>query len=370
MSPGPSAFQPPAPVPFQGLEAGETPRASGGFPLPCLSSNNCTDHGLTGAWNRLSGAHKKTAHALCVNIQAMAEHWGLERLGFLTLTFAEHLLDFREAARRFHSLATHVLKARYVQCIRIAERQVSGRWHFHLVVVLPADIRTGADFAGFVRGDYRSASPALRAEWAFWRRTARNYGFGRTELLPVRSTAEGVARYVGGYISKHIQARHGRDKGARLVGYVGFKPGVIGEQRRASGVFGWVTPGGWEWRCKLAEFARRAGADTMDDLKRLFGPRWAYHFQDTIRGIPLTECPNAFPRGSAEAAAAVQATEAKRWKRPEDPIWAVPRSWRPPGVVEPAPADEVAAAEARAVEMALYAMRLPPLRPPPEWLSR
>lgn len=45
------------------------------------------------------------------------------------------------------------------------------------------------DFAAMNRGDYRSASPYLRAEWQFWRDTASHYGFGRTESLPIRCHA-------------------------------------------------------------------------------------------------------------------------------------------------------------------------------------
>jgi hypothetical protein len=64
---------------------------------------------------------------------------------------------------------------------------------------------------------YRSASDYLRREWKFWRVTAPKYGFGRTELLPIKRTAEGVASYVAKYIAKHIGQRLPADKGARLV---------------------------------------------------------------------------------------------------------------------------------------------------------
>jgi hypothetical protein len=73
-------------------------------------------------------------------------------------------------------------------------------------VVLDADIRTGLDFAAVAMRDYRTAPAALKSEWAFWRETAPRYGFGRTELLPIKSTAEGFSKYVGKYIAK--QAIH------------------------------------------------------------------------------------------------------------------------------------------------------------------
>lgn len=289
MCPGPSAFSPPELSPLEagkgGVPLDAALAAQGGVPLPCLSSHNSIQRGEVGQWNLLQGSHRKTAQALVWNIQAMAEKWGIERLGFLTLTFAENVQAFSLAAKRFNSLASNVLRDRYPQTVRTAERQKSGRWHFHCVVVAPGDIRTGSDFDAFDRGDYRSAGPLLRREWAFWRETAPRYKFGRTELLPVKSTADGIARYVGKYVSKHIGSREERDKGARIVGYVGYKPG----EKRASSAFTWLTPHTWEWRVKLAYFARQVGAETMGDLQALFGPRWAYHFQGSIVGIPMAE---------------------------------------------------------------------------------
>jgi hypothetical protein len=73
--------------------------------------------------------------------------------------------------------------------------------------ITTVDIRTGFDFAAVKRGIYRSASDYLPREWKFWRETAPKYGFGRTELLPIKKTAEGVAKYVGKYVAKHIGQR-------------------------------------------------------------------------------------------------------------------------------------------------------------------
>ena len=66
-------------------------------------------------------------------------------------------------------IRAHVIVNRYERAIVVWERHESGRIHFHLVVVLEDDVRTGADFAAFKCKDYRSANRALRAEWAFWR---------------------------------------------------------------------------------------------------------------------------------------------------------------------------------------------------------
>ena len=263
------------------MKAAQGQPRSGGPALPCLSSHISTEGG--GTINKLTGSHKRTAHVLAEEIINLAKDFGIEHLGFLTLTFADYVTTIKEAQRRFNSLNTHVLKARCKRAIGCWERHKSGRIHFHLVVVLDADIRTGIDFDAIERRDYRSASAALRAEWSFWRRTAPLYRFGRTELLPVKSTAEGIARYVGKYVSKHIGERWEQDRGARVVRYIGFKPGT----RRCSSRFSWNSDGAWLWRLKLSVFAERHGFNSTDDILKLFGPRWAYMLQASIIATEL-----------------------------------------------------------------------------------
>jgi len=271
-------------LPFNEVSDGTpTAHAGGGPSLPCLSSNNSTEGGgktELSKVNLLTGGHKRSAFVLSWEIMALAKEFGIERLGFFTLTFAERVVELKEANRRFDSLNSHVLKSRYLRGVVVPERQRSGRVHFHLLVVLRADIRSGSDFEAFERGDYRSANPVLRAEWAFWRKTAPKYGFGRHELLPVKSTAEGIARYVGKYISKHVRERSEGDKGARLVRYLGYARGQ--GQRKASCRLAWNTDNAWLWRHKLKAFAERNGAQDTDDLVKMFGPRWAYHLQAEI----------------------------------------------------------------------------------------
>ncbi len=165
-----------------------------------------------------------------------------------------------------------------MEYIRVFERQKRGAVHYHLVVALTVDIRTGADIEAIRKGDYRTASKALRAEWAFWRKTARRYGFGRVNLQPIASTAEAITFYVGKYVSKHIGARKVEDKGVHLVEY----------SRRArigSTQFAWVTPGAREWRRKVAKFAAKCGCESMEHLATLFGPRWAWTCYEVIYSI-------------------------------------------------------------------------------------
>ena len=110
------------------------------------------------------------------------ENTGWNGLDF-TLTFAQDIKNPKEAQRRFNSLATHVLRTRYLEYIRVWERTKKGRIHYHLLVVLANDIRTGFNFLEAEFGIYKDVPKAIRSEWAFWRTTAKEYGFGRTELL-------------------------------------------------------------------------------------------------------------------------------------------------------------------------------------------
>lgn len=266
-----------------------------GAALPCLSSNNSTESSRTDPtgspvlidFQKFSTQHKKSACALAWNVEFLAGKYGLERLGFLTLTFAQDIKDPKEAQRRFNSLATHVLRKRYVEYIRVWERTKKGRIHYHLLVVLENDIRTGFNFLEAEFGIYKDVPKAIRSEWAFWRTTAKEYGFGRTELLPVRSTAEGIARYVGKYISKHISQREERDKGFRLVEY---SRGA----RQVSTRFAFNSPGYHDWRRKLELFCAYVSGFKgycvgFEDLKTELGPQWAFHHREFIAGLPLLQ---------------------------------------------------------------------------------
>jgi hypothetical protein len=226
-------------------------------------------------------------------IECLVREFGIERIGFFTLTFKDHVTDIREAQKRFRSLRAHVIVKRYQRAIGVWERHQSGRIHFHLVVVLDKDILSGANFKQFERKNYRSANEALRAEWAFWRRTCPKYRFGRHELMPVKSNAKGISRYVGKYISKHIGQRWSSDKGARVVRFIGYKPGT----RRVSSRFSWNTANGWLWRHKVAAFAQRHGIRGIEQMRMFFGPRWAHHQQEKILGETLDEA--VFPSKSA-----------------------------------------------------------------------
>jgi hypothetical protein len=215
----------------------------------------------------------------------MVEKHSLEKTGFLTLTFSRYVVAYKVAQKSLHSLMTGVISSRYAEYIVVMERMTSGRIHYHLLVVVAEDIRTGFDFDAVKRGDYRSASAYLRSEWKFWRETAPRYGFGRTELLPIKKTAAGVAKYVGKYVAKHIGKRLPEDKGARLVRY----------SKRANRIgirFTWASVGAFMWRLKLGAFCRvlcLTPDNYRDVLVEWFGRNWIYVMRPVIESIKPAE---------------------------------------------------------------------------------
>jgi hypothetical protein len=238
------------------------------------------------------------------NVEAMAKKHGLERLAFLTLTFSDHCSNRVEAQRRFNSLNSNVLRRRYVDYIAVFERQQSGAIHYHLLVLLPFDCRTGFNFerlkaAAHVetkqKGFWALLYPThheMLGEWAFWRKTCRAYKFGRHELLPVKSTAQAIGRYLGKYLSKHMNSRREEDKGVRLVRYA--QGGSRQYWPRRSSITGLA----WLWRKKLEIFCCQLGlVKSFEALASRFGPKWAYKLRVRVMAIDLLVSPSFVKNG-------------------------------------------------------------------------
>lgn len=274
---------------------------SDGANLPCLNSNISIIEEINN--KKISTQHRKTAFILKYSIEQLAQKFGINRMGFLTLTFADHVTCPKEAQRRLNSLISNVIKKRYLEYVGVFERQKSGRIHYHLLVILKEGIRKGFSFMEIANKNYRSANSFLRKEWAYWRETSKSYGFGRTELMPVKSNVEAIAKYIGKYISKHVENRTEADKGVRLVRYS--KGARVGTTR-----FMFNSDGSRQWRRKVARFARMVetgglrfrlphdllrhyvpdlevmSVDTLDGITRKLGDaRWAYRYREFILGL-------------------------------------------------------------------------------------
>ncbi|MFA6546643.1 MAG: hypothetical protein WCS99_19660, partial [Limisphaerales bacterium] len=262
----------------------------------------------------LPGPRRKQAQALTDNIKWMAETFGNEHIGFLTLTLGDvdaggrfrNLRNRKEAQRRFHSLLTNEIARRYRCGVTVTERHRNGGIHFHLVVVCREDIRGDIDFAACFppkdiwgrpqyAPDYATANAALKREWAYWRRTAKHYGFGRHQLQPMRSNGEALGRYLGAYLRKDWDHRLPEDKGARCVRYFGHWSRVepLKGQRKAAppcnARFGWLTPRARAWREMLKQVVlvlRYKGADISEsNIKEVIGKRWAWRMGKLFEAV-------------------------------------------------------------------------------------
>jgi len=181
---------------------------NGAKPLPCLNSNNsaeCSQNPL----NLLTPYHRKQALKWKSDAERFIENIGVARVGFLTLTFPDKVKDNKEASRRFNSMRKHVF-TRFGHWLLYKEVHKDGAWHYHLLIDSKADIRTGFDWDTYVesiklkkqkksyrhleRKAFATASLNLKELWKYLRESLKKYNFGRHELLPIRTTAEGTSK--------------------------------------------------------------------------------------------------------------------------------------------------------------------------------
>lgn len=243
--------------------------------------------------NPIDSAARKKATALGENAKALIELVGLERVGFVTLTFPDKP-SVGEAQRRLKSLMRNHGREWFARYIRVGEMQVRGVVHYHFLADCGFDLRTGFDFAAVGRGDYRSACPELRKLWGEMREILPRYRFGRSEVMPIKSTLEAAARYVGKYLSKgdtnSVIGGVQWPKGARRLGY-----SQRGGWRvwKSPHCFAWREHGGEVWRSIVAGVADELGCRDMDELREKLGSRWAWRLQQIFKADPECTCVEA-----------------------------------------------------------------------------
>jgi hypothetical protein len=274
--------------------------------LPCLFSHNCDNNRVN-----VGGRAKKLGHATRLNIEKFVALVGLERSALFTVTFDPRDLEaeakkrgttaHKEASRRLQNFARRVLLKVFGRRLRIREFHESGKPHFHILVECHGDVREGFDWLHYdaVKAWRKAGKKGPKPQGNLNRSAllvklhevlnakGPDYGIGRMELIPVRHV-ERIGFYLGGYLAKDLTHKPADAKGTRSVSY------TRNLERAIYGAFSWAThPRSWLWRMKLRTWAARHGCETLDEVKGLFGSRWAHHHWDAITAQEV--CLDYFP---------------------------------------------------------------------------
>lgn len=237
--------------------------------LPSLKSDNC-----------IRTQRRKQLFVAQENIRLYIEKFGVNAIGVLTITVPGKCLSAREFQARWHSFRTNVLVRLFETGMWVRERQTrTGNLHAHAVVNLGRDVRTGFPFDQVGMGFYANVDAELRKLWKQLREKATAYNFGRTELLPVKQTANGCARYLTKYLGKaFVTEKCIGEERCRLFG-------VWGGVRFVHGRFDWVSSRIMRKRKQwLAETADIPG---VEGFQSLYGSRWWFVIGESLMKVIL-----------------------------------------------------------------------------------
>jgi hypothetical protein len=252
------------------------------------------------AWTPKSKTYKKM-NSLTRNVQYWGDKLGVDNLGFMTLTFKGNLKDPKEAQRRWNNLSRTLSRdGKMHVCVKVVEVQNRGAIHYHCLVHIGEDIRTGFDWEAFKRAGQAygardrvegrkqtkiyasSAKKHLRHLWGYMRTKCESHGFGRSELMPIHYP-NNIGSYLGKYLNKDDEKREKKHYDpwttkVRKIAYGRKLPKV------ASANFSWVKrPDGQKtWREKLRDWAEYRGFKDMDDLRARLGRNWSHHYYHEI----------------------------------------------------------------------------------------
>lgn len=274
-----------------------------------LNSNNSDETTLNES--KLSPYHRKQKHIIELNAEKLIDTFGIDNTGFFTITFPKSISgDNKEISRRFNNFNRRVLSKYFGDWGWQKERQgktgTNGGWHYHILIDCGGDIRTGMDWDSYrldaeirknayllgkkykdikhlvdplQRNYVKSASPLLRELWKIISpKNVKKYGLGRCEIMPIKTNTEAASKYLGKYVSKHLDGRHEEDKGVRLSGYSkGFG--------KSSTKIAWVSPGGKLWRENKSILANHLNCRNQDELTAKLGKNFDFLFQELIVNI-------------------------------------------------------------------------------------
>jgi hypothetical protein len=239
--------------------------------LPCQESSS-----LNGRTNR------KRVFAAQENMRGYVRRAGEDRIGVLTLTTADECRSLREFQRRWNSLMTNFVRRLWKSGVWVRERQMrTGNWHGHALVDVGFEIRPGFPFEEVARRNYRNVDHRIRDLWKQLREKAPGFGFGRTELLPIKSNREWAIKYLTSYLGKALLSEKaiGEDK-ARLFG-------IWGSVRSVYSRFDWVSAR--LMRKKKAWLASVHGSADEDAFRRSYIAGRRFRLGESLMRVILPE---------------------------------------------------------------------------------
>jgi hypothetical protein len=258
--------------------------ASAALPrLPCLKKDNCIRN----------GRHRSVFIAQ-ENIRLYIWKHGRENVGFLTITTPSECLEPSAFQEKWHSYLTNVVRKMFATGMWARERQPrSGNWHAHAVVNVGWDIRTGFPFDQVEKKFYATVDPRLRRLWTHLRETAVKYGFGRTELLPLKHGGHACARYITGYLATAFQSeKPGGHERCRLFSVWGRVRFVY---PRFTFLSARIIQKRKQWLAEMLELPDES------HLAKSLGPHWWFHFGKALAEVIMPEdFYKVGPRGNRE----------------------------------------------------------------------
>jgi hypothetical protein len=243
----------------------EAPALAGAPAVPCLLRDNS---------NRRVPA--RSYFRVTESVRLYVESHGVERCGFLTITVADDCTDAKEFQRRWNSWLTGIGRELFPSGVWIRQRQRRGAWHLHAVTDVGFDIRIGFPWEQVEIRHYAGVDQRLRDTWELLRNSAKSYGFGRTELLPIRATGGQAARYVGKYLAPGPEDI-GEDRCRRF--------GAWGEKARVGTRFTMMSHR--IWCSKVAWLLTALKLECSEELTDLYGEKWPRLLRFSIQRLVL-----------------------------------------------------------------------------------
>jgi len=123
-------------------------------PLPFLVYNN--NNSLENSLKSIAEAQeitdkyrvsnvRKTKFKICENVTELISKAGIEKCLFVTMTFPDKP-DLKTASKRFDSANKNALTHEILKGFRVMEPHADKAPHYHLILVVKNDVRSGFDF--------------------------------------------------------------------------------------------------------------------------------------------------------------------------------------------------------------------------------